>query len=733
LSGDQPFPTNYQDPGEKRNPELVDLFQLIGVFWEAKWHIMGLTFVGIMLVSLYLIKADSIYRATVRMIIEPDAYNVLEIEKLYNREQASYLYFMTEAQILQSREMAARVVNRLDLLDNEIFYEPPKEDKKRRIDVYLDEFRTLLGSAPEPEIERTPLQQAVDTFLEAISVEFVPSTNLMDLHVDLEDPVLAAEIANVLSDEYLRYGLEEQLKLSSEASDWLDQRLQEARGDLRESESALLQFYDQEELVSVKAARGILESELADNAHRYREAVRKKAELENVYRLIVKAGGDWELLQGVPRVQDEPLVIQTKTSFLKARELVSQLSARYGPKHPRMITAQAQLDEARDAYKKQLVIAAEGIRSDYEIASETASALQSITDKSRSQIKSLDRNQAELESLERDVEANRELYQTLFSRMKETGVADKLDFKTARVIDEATPPVKPIKPNAALVLMMGSIGGFIFGVLLALLRFLLNNTILDPEDLERLSGRPLLSVLPYERSGVGHPGRMAKMEVEHSNTAFSEGIRNIRTSILLADDAKKNKKVMITSSVPSEGKTSVAINLAIAMGKMEKVLLVETDLRRPSITKCLNIVTQGNGIFTLMAQKAQLSECITRYEEGGIDVLPAGRGGHNPAELIASLRFRHLVDILESQYDRIIFDSAPCQAVSDPLMLSRVSDAVIFLVRADDTKTDLVLDSIKKIRMAQANLLGTVLNQYVPKRGQDYRYQYYREYYSAAT
>jgi capsular exopolysaccharide synthesis family protein len=216
--------------------------------------------------------------------------------------------------------------------------------------------------------------------------------------------------------------------------------------------------------------------------------------------------------------------------------------------------------------------------------------------------------------------------------------------------------------------------------------------------------------------------------IHSPKSGFAEGIRSIRTGILLSDIDTKKKRLVVTSSVPGEGKTTLSINLSLTLGQVEKVLLLEGDLRRPSVAAKCGIEGKVLGLTDWLSGEAPLENCMYRHVEGNIDILPVGKVPPNPAEILASGRFHKLMDLLAEKYDRIVIDSAPCHAVSDTVLLSQHCDGLIFLVQADSTSKRMIRSAIKHLRHAQVPIIGTVVNEVDVKRKGHYYAAYYYDY-----
>jgi polysaccharide biosynthesis transport protein len=717
--------------------QLFDLREVLRVINHYKWGILGVTVVTTLAAILWAFSLTPIYRSSATLLIEPKSNQpIRQVDEVYDPGFGRNDYYGTQIQILKSRELARRVVERMDLVNHEEFKpEPPSWPRS-----WIKPLRALLNwrnwlpfmpEAPvvtlsESELEDLRKEQVVADFGKRLLVQYVPVSQLVTVSFEARHPELSAEVANALADVYIESALEGRLSMTQKASGWLTERLASIKEDLQRSEQALQAFREQEQLVNVGGQRGMVEGELTDTAQRLRDAKRVRAELASTYSRIQQAGNDPRKLEDVSALLQDEVVSTAKINALQAQENVKQIEQRYGPKHPQMIAARARLDGATAAYHNELITAAMGVRAKYEVARENERVLGQFEASARGTIRGLDRKQYQLRALERDVESNRQLYDMFLARFKETDVSGGYEALIARVIDPAIVPRIPVKPNKRKIALVSAFLGLLLGLLLAALRATLSDMVRSGEELESLTGTPVLGVLPL--LSPGDRKDLSQKMIHSPKSGFAEGIRSIRTGILLSDIDKKRKRLVVTSSVPEEGKTTLAINLAMAHGQIEKVLLLEGDLRRPSIAARCGIKDKSAGLVDWLSGSAPLENCIYRHEAANIDILHVGKVPPNPAEIFASGRFLSLIEALAERYDRVIIDSAPCHAVSDTVMLAQNCDGLIFLVQADVTSKRMIRSAVKHLRHARIPIVGAVVNQIDLKRHGHYYASYYTEY-----
>ncbi|TAM24950.1 MAG: polysaccharide biosynthesis tyrosine autokinase, partial [Nevskiaceae bacterium] len=499
--------------------------------------------------------------------------------------------------------------------------------------------------------------------------------------------------------------------------------------DLKKSEKALQAFRDSNQLVVVGGNRGLVDQEVMENSSRLREAQRTKAALASTYARIRAAGGDADRLEQITALLQDAGVQKARSGVLDAQQALKGVEERYGARHPQMASAVASLQAARRAFHEQLLNAAEGVRNQYEIAVDTERQLSEAVGTATGRIRELDRKQYELGVLEREVQTNRQLYDMFLQRFKENDSTTNYEPLNARITDTAQLPKKPTSPNRIQIIAVAGLVGFLLGLIMASLRHVLSEGLRSVEDLEAVAQVPLFGVVPrvaFKRSaGVINQFR------DDPRTPFAEGVRSVRTAVRLAEVAGRKQCFVITSAVPGEGKSSLATCLGLTMAAGEKTLLIEGDLRAPTLRKILGLPKQQRGLMEVLLGTATLDEAIYVDAASGLHVLAVIQRPPNPAETVSSMAFAALLQQLRERYERIIIDSPPVQAASDALVLSRLSDAVLFVARADVTSMATVRRAVHQLNNIQAPLVGCVLNRVDVRRNPDAygHYQYAYRYY----
>lgn len=709
--------------------ELLDLPELVRSFSRYKWGIAAITLLSAAVAALIAFSLRPMYRGTVALLIESQNQHVAQIGDIYDSELPEVQYLGSQLAILKSRDLARRTVERLDLVGSDELESESGEGRFQTLDLrrYLP-FLPDKKALESPPTEEERLEEAIDTFMERVTVEPFGRTQVVKVHFDAYSPKLAAEVANTLADLYIESGLQARLDATTKATSWLTDKLAEIQGKLEQSEAALQQFREDEKLINVGGARSLTEDEVLDYSKRLREAQRRRTELQNIYEKTRQAGGDTRRLRDISGLLIDPIVQKANESYLSANEAIRQLEERYGGKHPQMVSARARLANAEAALNEQLRIAAQGVRTEYEIALESERDLIRQLETAKARVQRLDRKDYELSVLQREVSTYRELYDTFLTRFKETDVAGSFQSVSARIIDPAVEPRIAQSPQKKKIVLLAALSGLAVGILLAILHFLLSEGIQSAEELEGLAQLPVFGVLPLVSGFGGRRHNLPKFFSDKSKTTFAEGVRSVCAALRIADSAHTLKRIMITSSVPEEGKSSLSGTLALALGASERVLLIETDLRKPALRRLFNLPRDAKGLSDVLGGTAPVDECLHYYEPGKIWILPAGRLASAPTDVLDRQAFHDLLEQLTERFDRILLDSPPCQAAADALVLGRQCNGVLFVVKSDSTSRRAVKSSLRQARQAGAPLLGLVINQVDARRNPHYadshRYAY---------
>lgn len=711
---DQPFVSLGGGLSEESKLELLEYWRSIT---KRKWAILGLGLLVALLAAAVVYSLTPVYRATSTVLIEQGKRKVLSIEDVYGGMSQEKEYYQTQVEIIKSREVANRTVRGLRL------WEYPEFDPRKPDTSLIGKAKEALGIKAEEVTwnEDRLVAATVEAFSKSLSVEPVRLSQLVKLSFEAEDRQLAALVANAVADAYISADREAKFSMTQQANDWLQQRTQALRDKLATSEKALQAYREKQGIVSLSgSAQTVIGQQIGEVTQRLVEAKARRAEAESAYEQMKSVrDGDYS---SVPAVVRSAAVGEAKRQESTAALKVAELQQRYGSEHPRMVQAQSELKAAKENTLRQMQTVAASLTREYESARATERALEGALSSAKGTVQNVNRQEFQLSVLEREVESNKQLYDMFMNRAKETHESSDLQSAVARVVDPAVTPRAPVKPKKSQVIAIALVLGLFAGVLIALLLDKLDNTVKGIEDAERRFQVPVLSALP--ELGAAEGKSAMTMFIDKPESHLAEAVRTARTGVLLSNLDVPCRILVVTSSVPGEGKTTVSSNLALAHAQTKRTLLIDADMRRPQVGRRLSLPPTVKGLSALVAGTARVEECIYTVKGSPLAVMPAGEVPPNPVELLLSQRFRETLDALARHYEVIIIDSPPVELVSDALVISPLATSTIFVVRAMDTASPVVRKSLVRLQRAGANVLGVVLNHLDFSKSQ----RYYGEY-----
>jgi capsular exopolysaccharide synthesis family protein len=720
------------------NEEAIDLQHYIRVIQRFKWRILSLAFIITLLTSVVVFSITPKYTASATLLIQAENANVVSIEEVYGIDSGQKEYLFTQFEILKSQQIASRVVEKLDLVSHPEF-DPDQQPQKFNL---IEKIKTWLPFLPnkivyysDEEKLRLKTRLVVNDFVSRLTISPIRKTQLVNISFVSVSPDLAAEIVNAMADIYIESHLESKLMMTEKASTWLNDRLGSLKNKLDLSEDALQAYQNKEQLVDIDGIKGLEAKELQELTRELQKARQQLKESEHIYTLVQEKRNDASSLIALPEVLNHPLIQRVNEASQIAKTKVSELKGVYGPKHPIMIAAESELKSVKENLNNQIAVLVSGIDNEYQTNKANKQDLEKAVRAKGQRYRELSSLDSKQKEFKREVDSNQALYNAFFTRLKETKEVGEFQSANARLVDPALPPLLPSNPRKKLIISLAFVVSIGLGVFLAFVFELLNDGIRSVDDVENTLKQRMLGLLPLQKLT-----RNSSLPVRHffnaKEHAFAESIRTLRTSLLLLNIEHEVKVISVTSSIPGEGKTTVSINLAFALGQIEKVLLIDADMRRPSIAKTFEYPAYQPGLSNIISGTHNISECLITDEESGIHLVTAGTLPPNPQELLASAEFAKLIESVRDKYDRIIIDTAPTQAVSDAILVSQHSDSLVYIVKADSTREKMIKAGLSRLMQAGVRIDGIVLNQVDLKAAAKYgEYTgYYDQYgYNAQT
>jgi capsular exopolysaccharide synthesis family protein len=678
-----------------------------------RWPVITTVLIVSLAVSFVVtIRQPKMYEATCSLVIESTAPQVLEgVKEVIEMAAATHEFYSTQYRIIRSHEIAQRVIDRLGLASDPTYFGAGSASKQ-----------------PDQDF-------MVERLLQKVKVVGVRESRIANIQVRDVDPERATRIANSFADTYIERNLDFKLEGARSAGTWLGEQTVDLRKQLENSEMELYRFRKERNLLDVNLddKQGMTRQNLQILNTKMTDVKARRIEIESIRKLILDAKNDINERESLPEIRDNPVVQKLRENYLDLLKIKADLESRYGDKHPRIETIQHQLTAVQRDYAKELDNVLRAFDKRYEALVETEASLTKWMSHERQQALELAKLETEYRPLARDAENNGKVYSLINQRQKEINLTGMLKANNVRFLDRASPPRTPISPILSFNLSIGALLGLIFGLLLVFAIESMDNTLKSPEAAEELIGAPLLGLIPMLSQSKQHliadaPERDLAVFNDPTSLA-AEACRSIRTNMMFIAAQKEFSLFSVTSPGPQDGKTTVAINLAVTMAQAGgRILLIDTDMRKPRIHKSFRLKAE-KGISSVMAGDLPLKDAICKSDVPNLDVLPCGPMPPNPAELLHTERFRKILAECRASYDRVILDSPPIGPVTDPAIIGSVTDGVVLVLRAGHTTREAAQYARRQLGDAGARILGLVVNQTDRKgRGYGYGYGYYTPY-----
>lgn len=743
---------------------VIDLRSVLNSIWRGRWLIAGLGLLLALLAALAVSRMEPEYDASATVMFGIERVSIPELQQLLPTPKFDPTEIENEIQVLRSANLLTRVVQELDLQNDPLFNPvlaareaeaaPPSglaalwATLKGALDGAIARARAALadyglGAAPVPEADvdaeaeaaaaaRRQLLGAVEQVQDNLQLTPVAESSVIQIGYGAYSPELAAAIVNAIADQYIVDQLQVKLETANAATTWLTDRVAELRQQVQASEEAVQTLKAQ---LSTDAGQGIeiTQQQLGALNAALSTARGQMASVEARHQRLAEAqaaGADLSPeSQLIRQYRDEEGVLLARRATLSEN-------------HPAIGQIDAQIGTVRDRIRdegRRVVAAAE---VELETARTQVSELEHGVRALESKALAQSRDEIRIRQLEREAEASRLLYENLLTRLNERAQQEDLQSADARILSSAEIADEPRSNHGLLIVLGAGLFGGALGAGIALLRDNFNNTFRSPRQIEAATGLRVLGALPALPTRARTKDFVTYL-LQNPNSALAEAVRNLRTSILRPNGAPPPGVVMVTSSVPGEGKSITSMLIAITSRQMGKsTILVDCDLRRSAVERFFDAREDRPGILSALEGTATLQEAIHEDPATGLHALMVqsnerAKSDRNAADILSSRRFAELLRQLGQTYEVVILDTPPALVVTDARILSAMVDSVVYVVRWNGAARDAVLEGLKELTSVQAPIAGAVLSMVDEDKaarqvieGYAYRRGQYREYYS---
>ena len=693
----------------------------LGVLHKRRTLVLTCLVVSLLAATLYNYTTRPVYQATVQILIDRRAQSVLPTTG--DRVDAAELTDMaTQLELLRGREVAEKVVEKLQLHKTEEFQMGPMMSPRERFE------RKFLGRRPDLLVDNTgiPLSPAAAAFRSRLVLDPVAGSRLVNVRFRAYDPKTAQMAVNTLAQLYIEQTMDFRNTTSTNASGWLGERLKEQQEKIRAAERALQQYKERENIAVGEDREDLINSKISTISGAIVQARMERLQKEAALTQVRSTSpSQWD---AIPLVLSNPSVQGNRAKLADLQRERARLADSLGEKHPDMIKLRADIKALEEKIQVEVQGVIQSLEGGVLAARQQEATLQDTLEAAKKEGLDLGKKSVEYTFLKRDVDTNQALLQELMNRANATGLETELRATNVRIVERADYPRAPFTPQRMRNYQMALMIGLALGLGLAVFFEHIDNTVKTPDDVKTQLGLPFLGMVPQVAVRPG-AGSLQKLMNENPQTPVAEAYRLLRTNLLFCSADASGMVIVVSSPSPGEGKTTTVANLAASLAQNgAKVLAIDGDLRRPTLHQHFAI-HKAPGLSDLIVGKCQASEAVQVTRFKGLHVLPCGYIPPNPAELLGSQNMKNALAAFRKHYDWVVLDTAPILAMADTPVVCPYTDGLVLVCAAEQTPRPAIQRAVDQVHSVGGKLLGVVLNKVNLERNSYYYSQYYGGYY----
>ena len=713
----------------------LDVSEFLRMLNRRKWQLLGVTALICALTGLILVQLTPEFRATSLVMLDTRKAKVTNTTDVLGGITVDISAVQTEIEILKSASLLGRVVDKLKLGEDPEYGAGAPSVLGQAVGMIRSTYEGWVGKANLERTERPtdngPRARAIVALSRNIQIATRGRSYVIGVSLDSADPAKARRIVDTITDFYLVDQLQAKLDANKRATDFFNERLDELKQSVSKAESAAATFREKSGLTIGKDST-IASQSLSELNTQLIQARTQRADKESRLVALKQAARNPATLGGITEVLANPLISSLRSQEAEVARRIGDLNQRYGDSHPRLLQARAEQGQIQARIGAEVAKIISSVQGDAEAAKSKEAELQAQVDSLEKKAGGLGQNEVQLRQLEREAQSTRAVYEDFLKRFKELREQQDIQQPDARILSPATVPPGAVFPRYGLAMVLSLAGGLILGSILIGIMERLDGGFRTGDQIERLTGRAMVGMIPVlSRTTLGKLSP-ARFVIEKPTSSYAESLRSTYTAIMLGSLDKAPRVIMVTSSLPGEGKSTFISSLAGLISRSnpdKKVILVDCDLRRPSILKALDVPETEGTVDEYLAGSKTLAQVIGRDATSGLYYIPARANTPNSAEILDSNAMRKFVSALSEQFDLVFIDTPPLMAVSDARITAQVADYVVFLVRWEQTGRELAINALKLVRDLRKHV-GVVLAQVDVRRHSKYGYGDYGYYYS---
>ena len=716
---------------------LFELTDLVRVGRARHRIILGTALIVVALTTIALFRLTPLFTGNALVMLDQRQNKVADVDAILSGLPTDPTSIENQVQILRSRSLMSRVIDKLGLLSDPEFGDA-KPSPVAQVLGALDPLVWFGGGVSTKTDQQKAQDQrdwVIDRMLTRLTVASQGRSSAILVSFESDDAQKAQQVTNEIAEAYVEDQLNAKFEATQKVTQWMAGRIGQLARQVQIADAAVQSYRADHNLNEAANGDSIVDQQLGQLNAQLVTAKSDLAEQEAKYSRVVEMSRSGHA-DAVSQVVDSPLIAQMRGQENELLRQEADLSSKYGPRHPKMLDLESQKRNLIEKIAEEVQRVVQTVGNDVAVARARVSSLQGSLNELEGQSTVQNKDRVKLRELEASATSSRSLYEAFLGRLKETQGQEGIQTPDARIVSRSEAPTNPSFPNKVFAYGVALPGGLLLGFLFAMLAERLDAGFRTTQQVERVLNVPVLSTLPEIPNLSKTKASAADRIIEKPMSSFAEAIRGLQLGLSLSNLDHKPKVILITSSVPDEGKTTVAISLARLAARMgQKVALIDADLRRPSIARSLNLENAQYGLVEALSGAAPIERCFQKDPRSTVNVLATMQKAKSPPDILGSVAMERMVKGLKGAFDLVVIDSAPLLPVNDTKVLSRVADAVLFVVRWEKTPRDAAIVAVRSLADSRATIAGVVLARADVDRYKYYAYGYqdyyaYNKYYS---